>query len=585
MSRPDTPPGFGTPQAPRARQSVQTSRRRWVIPAIAVVVVLALVAGLSAWSYATNRWPFNPASGSYRALGTTAVGVDKGAPKSITAVVDFKAAKPQFQLLQPLGDVTHITPDGNQTSEITLRFTLHPKVTDPKDVLIATSKTGKPGSWELMAPNEVSKDGQYAYVKTTHLSWWQPLWRSFTDLTGAVVAELKRQLDGLDRGATAEADQPKCQDEQTAKTKGYSIKRKGAEVLYYCLGLVNGQPVAQISNKRRYPIFINHRGISVPDKPKSKIGLELLGRQAFSNDRTVMMPFDQLKLHYELSKGQSKSFTTEYNGFAEALYQLEFGITTLINILTRFGAGGGTISNGAIKISEFDKVAEKMSAALQIKDCFNAINTDNPNSGEILAGCFDPAALADMFGWKGVLLATVMVVGPVINFFRNSFDTLKDLLSGGDQEAITVAFNPPAEIPEGLAGKWSVHGMTAPLVIDSKLTTTYGSNDGPCGSDGSLCNRFVTVKFNVLDKNTLSGTYTKVWYQTWKGAPAPADVYKDPTIQPGKTFTITRNPDMPGDTHTLKTFDGTGARPGNPYLCDGFAESQNNTEKYQLCGA
>lgn len=553
-----------------------------------MALVLALVAGLGFWRYTTEQWPFSPSKPSaqqYRDFGTTGVGVNKDAPQSIAATVDFKAAKPPFKLLQPLGDVTHITPDGDQTTEITLRFTLHPKVTDPRDVLIATSKTGKPGSWELMAPTEVSKDGQYAYVKTTHLSWWQPLWRSFTDLTGAVLKELKSQLDGLDGGATAEAEQPKCDNEQTAKTKGYSIKWKGAEVLKYCLGLVNGQPVAAVANQRRYPIFINHKGISVPEKPKSKIGLELLGRQSFSDSRTVMMPFDQLKLHYDLAKGQSKSFTTEYNGFAESLYQLEFGLTTLLNILTRFGAGGGTISNGAIKITEFDKVAEKMSKALQIKDCFNAINTDNPNSGEILSGCFDPAAIADMFGWKGVLLATVMVVGPVINFFRNSFDTLKDLLTGQDQETITVSYN-PVEIPKGLAGEWHVHGMSAPFVIDSTLTTTYGSNAGPCGPDDSLmCSRYATIKLKVLDKNTLGGTYTKVWYETQTGAPAPADIYKDPTIQPGKTFTITRNPDMPGDEHTLKTFDGTGARPGNPYLCDTYAIKRNDTEKYQLCGA
>lgn len=576
-------PGFGAPQAPRARQTAHVPRHRWVIPTTAVVLVLALVAGLGAWAHATDQWPFNPSSGSYRALGTTAVGINKDAPKSITGAVDPKAAKPTFELVQPLGDVTHITPDGSQTAEITLRFTLNRKVTDPNDVLIATSETGKPGSWTLMAPVEVSKDGQYAYVKTTHLSWWQPLWRSFTDLTNAVVTELKRQLDGLDGGATAEAEQPKCDNEQTAKTKGYSIKRKGAEVLYYCLGLANGKPVAEIANKRRYPIFINHKGISVPEKPKSKLGLEMLGRQAFSNDRTVMMPFDQLKLNYDLSKGQGKSFTTEYNGFAESLYQLEFGITTLLNVLTRFGAGGGTISNGAVKITEFDAVAEKMSKALQIKDCFNAINTDNPNSGDILSGCFDPAAIADMFGWKGVLLATVMVVGPVINFFKNSFETLKDLLTRQDQETITVAFNPP-ELPKVLfAGEWMVHGFSKPIVIDDSLTTTFSSNNGPCprpDNDAVMCERSVTIKFKVTSKDTLTGTYTKVWYTASDGGSVPSTNYVEKGIAPGKTFTVKRH-----DEHTLETFDGTGLRPGNPYLCDTYAEQHNNTPKYQLCGA
>lgn len=39
-----------------------------------------------------------------------------------------------------------------------------------------------------------------------------------------------------------------------------------------------------------------------------------------------------------------------------------------------------------------------------------------------------------MFGWKGVLLAAVMVVGPVVSSFRSQFDTLGDHLQGKDQE-------------------------------------------------------------------------------------------------------------------------------------------------------
>jgi hypothetical protein len=555
--------------------------RRWIIP-VALVVIGALVAGILYW---VNR-PTDPAAGSYRDIGG-GVSVQDGAPEAVKAVVDEKIAKPPLKEVQALGDVVHVTPDGQQPKEITLRFKLNRKIDDPRDVVIAVNHTGKAEDWQLVSPTKV--EGEYAYVTTNHLSWWEPLWRSFTDLVNATVTELKRQFDGLSGDAFAEAEKPKCKDEQAARDKGYSIAHKDAEVLYYCLGLDGGKPVVNVVNKRRYPIFVNHTGITVTNQPESKLGVEWLASQSFSGKRTVLLPFDQVGLGYELKKGESRSFDTEYNGFAEALYQLEFGVTTLLNILTRFGAGAGTISNGAIKIEQFDRVAEVMSKAVTIKDCANALREKTPNSGSILSGCFSPSALMDMFGWKGVLLATVMVVGPVINFFRNTFDTLGDVLLGKDKETITVGFNPPPPAPKVLfPGKWRVHGFNEYLVIDSSLTTTFSSNAGPCpkpDNEFNMCDEHVTIKFEVTGPDVMTGTYTKLWYTSEDGGSVPDDIYTEDGRTAGKTFTVKRNPDLPGDEHTLITYDGTGVRPGNPYLCDDYASQRNNTPKYQLCGA
>lgn len=550
----------------------QTQRRRkprWGMVLTAAIVVVALVAGLLYW---INQ-PTDPTASSYRDIGG-GVSVQQGAPDAIRAAVDDKIAKPPFQQVQQLGSVVHVTPDGPQAKPVTLRFKLNRKIDDPKDVVIAVNQTGKAEDWQLVAPTKV--EGQYAYVTTNHLSWWDPLWRSFADLVNATVEELKRLWNGLTGDAFAEAEKPKCDGEQAARDKGYSIKWSGAEVLYWCLGLSGGKPVVNIANKRSYPIFVNHAGISAPNKPKSKLGLEMLGRQAFSNDRTVMMPFDQLGLNYELSKAESKSFTTEYNGFAEALYQLEFGITALFNILTRFGAGGGAISNGAIKMSQFDQIAEKMSKALQAKDCFNAVNTDNPNAGAILSGCFDPSRIADMFGWKGTLVALVMVAGPIANFFRNSFETLSDLLQGKDQETVTVGYNPPEKPKVLFVGEWYVHGAT--MVIKADATGAYTWNAGPCTvptKELDLCSGHATISFKTTSAAEMAGTYKRVWYTAGDDTEVTDKDVVDPEVQAGRTFTIKRN-----DTHSLIVSAGS----ATSYLCDRYARTHTN-EGYSICGA
>jgi len=544
--------------------------------AVITIVVIALVAGLVWW---LNQ-PSDPAASDYRDIGS-GVSVSTDASDKIQAAVDDKVATFAIPQTQPAGSVVHVTPDGKLDKPVTLRFKLNRKANDPQDVILAVNQTGRDDGWTLVAPTKV--DGDYAYYATTHLSWWEPLWRDFNNLVKSIVDELKSDLNGLTGDAFAEADKPHCDNEQQAKDKGYSINWSGAEVLYYCLGLTgDGKPVATVVNKKRYPVFVNHAGISAPNNPKSKLGLEMFGRHAFSGDQTVMMPFDALTLHYNLAQGQSQSFTTKYDGFAQGLNQLEFGVTVAANILTRFGAGEGTISNGAINADQFDRIANWTSKALQIKDCANAINTDKPNVGEILSGCFDPSAIADVFGWKGVILAAAMVAGPVVNFFRSQFDTLGDLLHGKDQEKITVSYNPPV-VPKALyVGEWHVHH--ADMVINADGTGTYEWVTGPCASPSGatqLCKGHAVLSFKVTNASYMVGTYVKVWYTASDGGPTPPgfnDVDQDRLA--GENFTITKNSD-----HMLATEDGTGAKPGNPIMCDDYASQRNDTPEFQDCGA
>ncbi|MFK0246097.1 hypothetical protein ACIQUM_15455 [Amycolatopsis azurea] len=404
---------------------------------IVLVVALAVSGGL-VWWFSSGTRPgatqVDAATGSFRDIGN-GISVSDNAPETLKAASDDTLVKPPFTQTQPLGGVVHITPDGDLPQPVTLRFALD-RSAGSSDVVIAVNRTGAADGWELVAPAKV--EGGFAYVSTNHLSWWSPLFRSFGDLTDAVLTELRKNFDGLTGDAFAEAEKPKCAGEDEVRAQGYSITAKGSDPLHWCLGIEAGRPTVRVVDKRRYPIMVNHNGFVVVDRPKSRISLQALA-QLYSNDkRTVLLPFDQATLSVQLGKGQSVSLTTEYDGVGESLYQLEFGVTTLLNILTRYGAGGGTISNGAIKLSQYDDVAKYADGLLQVSGCSEAVKQDLTNFGVIIAACFSPDALGTVFGWKGVLLAAVMVAGPVANFFRSQFESLRDLLQGRDKETLII---------------------------------------------------------------------------------------------------------------------------------------------------
>ncbi len=54
---------------------------------------------------------------------------------------------------------------------------------------------------------------------------------------------------------------------------------------------------------------------------------------------------------------------------------MEFGVTTLVNVLTRFGAGSGLINNGKIIETGFTTIVGYMDKFLTSKNCLNALLT------------------------------------------------------------------------------------------------------------------------------------------------------------------------------------------------------------------
>lgn len=137
-----------------------------------------------------------------------------------------------------------------------------------------------------------------------------------------------------------------------------------------------------------------------------------------------------------MSQGGSGVLRTSHSGTAQSLYQLQMGVTTLFDILTRFGAGGGTIANGAYTVSKFDRVIEKVDKLLGIPECASAVESFTP--GKLLTKCFSPELVLRFFGTWAVFIAPAMAVGPLVEFFRSELNTLGDQLNGRSKYGIVI---------------------------------------------------------------------------------------------------------------------------------------------------
>ncbi|MGH7490533.1 MAG: virginiamycin B lyase family protein, partial [bacterium] len=236
-----------------------------------------------------------------------------------------------------------------------------------------------------------------------------------------------------------------------------------------------------------------------------------------------------------LAPGAQASISTTYSGLAQSLYQLGFGVTTLINILAWGKAVPAKIGTSAMTYNEWIQIAKTMKDFLDDKDCDNAVLGLNP--GKFFVDCLNWDALKKAFGWKWLLLSPITLVSSIAEFFRSEFNAMGDILNGRSEYQVLVG-----ELKEyqGIAYKFS--GISPNDITtgpDGNLWFTYGV--GYNGNGGGI------------GKITLDGILTKY--------PLPASRTNNPPRS------ITKGPDgnlwftIPGD---VPLFAPPDAGPGTP---------------------
>jgi hypothetical protein len=301
---------------------------------------------------------------------------------------------------------------------MTLRFPAPAGAATTSSVVALTSESPN-GPWVPLVTRRVGSDLE---VQVTHLSWFSFVFGGLD----AVAHQLRTLLlDGISGGLTAEADAPGCSD-HSGFAEDYAVASSGSALLW-CTGLESGRPVVTVTNDRRYPVDVSHPELTVVHNQPTSAELEQLARFA-SGQSTVLLP--RASITYGVSEGGGELQTGE-DTYAENLYALQTGVDALFTILSEGGFTELHGSQAAIK------------AVLDVRGCASALGG---TPGDLIADCFGPKDILDAFGPKAFVVAAVVALGEVPNYFRSAFNAIGDALDGRDRFTMTI--QPSTSSPE-----------------------------------------------------------------------------------------------------------------------------------------
>jgi hypothetical protein len=275
----------------------------------------------------------------------------------------------------------------------------------------------------------VTPDRRHAAVRVAHLSYF----RIFGIDVGDALQALKRDIfDGITGSVLAEAQRPRCGNETGARTDGFSIASDPKDTVYWCFGVEGGNRVLRVVNNRRYPLAVRHPGLTVVDAGQVPRTLAQLGSRLTSGRETIISPRDAVVFGADLLPGATGGISTELDGVGWSLYQLQVGVESALALLTRFGLGSGEKS-----IDVIDKIVGSA----------NCATTIGQSGGDLIAKCFNPKQLLDALGWKGLVIAPVMVSGAIVEFFQSAFNALFDQFNHRDSYRVVISRKAAAAPP------------------------------------------------------------------------------------------------------------------------------------------
>lgn len=416
-----------------------------------------------------------------RDIGAEVMVTGDQVPNAIKAVAS-KSNRIPFNATQPLGALTQITPSGTLPAPVTLQFKLSRPLKSTDIAFVATSESPD-GPWSLLQPT-ISSDRQYVSVQTTHLSWWRAFWYD----VGLAAGEFKKQiLAEVSDDLLNEAPQPQCDNEAKARYDSYYITSSAKDTLYWCFGVENNARILKVVNRMRYPLEISHPGLTVKSLAGPTAKLDQLA-QVGSGQKTILYPFEEADFAVDLSPGNKAAISAAYAGSAQGLYQLGFGVTSLVNMLAWNRAESAGIGTGKLSASNWTTIARAMNQFLAAKDCASAVQVSDAD--RLFTDCFNADNLTRVFGWKGLLLAPITPISSVVGFFRGEFNLMGGVLTKRSEYQTSLGKLQPYR---GIAYTFSnilPNGITAGP--DGDLWFTYGfrsSNGGGIGQvtlDGSL---------------------------------------------------------------------------------------------------
>lgn len=434
-------------------------RRKWFIAGGSALVVLILVA--AGYLYWNSNWSHR------RSIGSGVVAEGKKLSKlhaSVAENVTLPYNNPD--LITQVGKIYQIGPSGKLpgVTKFTLPFAQKVVVADdelllammaesPTDTWTPVLKLDASGKMTAQPAVTLAADGMSATIQTNHLSLYTfikvkigKVAALIKNAAGKVVGGIKdvmnmvgQTFNSLTADLFAHAKPPTCTGTTQALTEQYQfVPDKGKDTVLPCIGMDGNQREVQLTDNRTYPLLIHHPGYTVVDDgPTFRMRLPQLAKLVSGPD-TVVFPNETVKFGIDLQPGQSATLSTEFDGTAQNLYSLETALRLALLFLTNLGAETGVAAGGGKIVDEMPTV-DKLDTALNVADC-GSLFKDNKDLdfGDVINRCASPEALLTMFGKAGLLLAPIMVVAPVIAYFKSQFNAIGDLFNSRDRMSVTV---------------------------------------------------------------------------------------------------------------------------------------------------
>lgn len=444
----------------------------------AIVVAVSIVAACSS------------APGDAR--GGTASAAGPGLHARAKATVD-EHAKVRVAHLALATKVWRLTSAKPVDGEVTVRL---PLVRRPRanEVVVGLAAEHRSGPWTPVAA-ALGARGRTVSLSTTHFSWFTGL---FANVGDAIRAAKRNIIDGLTSGAFAEAAPPTCADEAQARTGGYAITSDAKDTVYWCFGIEASQRILRVVDRRRYPLSVSHPGLTTITQGHWN-GLAILSRIG-SGQRAIIAPREAITFRVDAANGLPAVLHTELDGFGQALYQLQVGVQTALDLMTAFGFKSATTAiDAAAHLASFG-------------DCATVL--ENPSdAGALLAKCFGVKNMIDTFGVKALLIAPLMVASGLIEFFHGEFNALGDQLNRRDEYTIRItSTTPPTTTTTTTAaptdfgafvGQWRTHVGTAVIRGDGTVVLTWFVNDSrtdpPTSGDVEIDLKLVSTSGNSAE--------------------------------------------------------------------------------------
>jgi hypothetical protein len=327
----------------------------------------------------------------------------------------------------------------------------------------------------------------------------------FVRMIGNIGSSVNDLAVGIYHDMTAglfdKAVQPTCANEDAARANGWQVVSSNSSNVNWCFGIEGGQRVVKAVNANRYPRSFTITGAGSVQQPPGDLSswaAEQMSLLPAGVSYYAVNSAEEISINPGDTPGTPTVVTTEYDGVAAAMFQLQFGTDLAEAIKGKLG-----LSTAKSALSGATKLTVECSSTLTIM----ATNPTAP-TGPLWENCVGPLVSEGAKGSLAAFLTTIIGIGvEATQWALSGVDYVTDL----GRDAYNIVVSPPVasctteSVAAALsaasqkqitvsdvkcAGDWAAATVSAPLVDTQdgpKFLVKDNSRWVPKGSSMGSC--------------------------------------------------------------------------------------------------